>query len=131
MKVATPELLARLADLALVEVDTLIAGLDAVAAADVLAAFVADVEDALGQARDVLRDVNAALGTGADPLGLLDRGVDLRAQGGETALAEALARLGERAAARRDLARLEERVRGVLPRLLQADRRLTAMVAPG
>jgi len=40
---------------------------------------------------------------------------------------DAGARLARRAASRRELARLEELVRGVLPKLLEADRRLAGL----
>jgi hypothetical protein len=129
MTVVSAQLLARLEDLALVEVDTLIAGLDEAAAAEMLGALVGDLEHALGEARDVIREAHGAFTGGADPLGLLDHGPEARSQGGETAIAEASARLAERAAARHEIARLEEIVRAVLPRLLQADRRLTATAA--
>ena len=120
-------LLARLRDLALVQVDVLVGAQTGPAAAELVAAFVADLEDALGQARAAIREAHAALGAGPDPLSLLDRTPDLRARGGEAAVSDSAGRLADRAAARRRLAQLEEAVRVVLPRLLEADRRLTAL----
>jgi hypothetical protein len=118
---------ARLADLSLVEVDTLIGRHQGDAATEIVAAFVKDLEDALGQARAVIRDAHAALGHGPDPLMFLDRTPEVRARGGAGAIADSSERLAARSAARRELAQLEELVRGVLPRLLEADRRLTSI----
>jgi hypothetical protein len=125
-RVVPPALMERLGDLALVEIDVLLAGVDDGAARAVVAAYVADLEAALGEARVLLREWHRELGVGADPLGLLDVPAERRA-GSESAASEAAARLGARAAARRELARLEEAVRGVLPRLAEGDRRLQAM----
>lgn len=119
-------LLVRLRDLGLVDIDVLVGEVTGPPAAELVAAFVADLEDALGQARIAMREAHASLGAGPDPLGLLDRTPDLRARGGEAALGDLTARLRDRAAARRRLAQLEEAVRSVLPRLLEADRRLTS-----
>jgi hypothetical protein len=111
-------LLERLRELALVDLDALCAG----EPASVLAAYIADLEDALGQARAAIRDAHRELGAGADPLGLLDLGPERRVR----ADGDPGARLAARAAARRELALLEELVLGVLPRLVEADRRWVA-----
>jgi hypothetical protein len=124
---APGDLLERLRELALVEVDTLLLGVDGDEARRLAAAYVGDLEDALAQARTAIREQHARLSAGADPLQLLDLGPERRAAGAEPAITESGHRLAERAAARRDLARLEELVRGVLPRLLEADRRLLAL----
>lgn len=121
------ELLERLAELALVELDTLIATMPDDVATGVVAAYVADLEDALAEARSVLREAQRAHTAGTDPLALLDLGAERRVRGGESVVTDAALRLGQRAAERRDLARLEEAVRGVLPRLVEADRRLVAL----
>ena len=127
MSADLPDLLiVRLRDLSLVDIDVLVGGVTGPPAAELVAAFVADLEDALGQARAAIREAHASLGAGPDPLGLLDRTPDLRARGGDAAIADSAGRLGDRAAARRRLAHLEEAVRHVLPRLLEADRRLTS-----
>lgn len=117
-------LMERLGDLALVEIDVLLNGVTEGEARTLVAAFVADVEAALGEARVLLRDWHRELGAGADPLALLD--VPAERRGGE-GTSEASARLAARAAVRRELARLEEAVRQVLPRLAEGDRRLQAM----
>ncbi len=127
MTPATEELIARLRDLALVELDTLVGRLDDATATELIGAYVADLEEALALARAVIRETHAAIGAGPDPLGLVDRTPELRARGGDAPIQESLDRLADRAAARRELAQLEELVRGVLPRLLEADRRLTAL----
>jgi hypothetical protein len=120
-----PQLLERLRELALVDLDTLLGRLPDDQMVAVLAAYVADLEDALGAARATIRDAHRDLGAGPDPLALLDLGPERRARAAES---DAGARLAGRAAARRELARLEELVVGVLPRLLEADRRYAAVV---
>ena len=122
------QLLERLRELALVELDTLLARLDDDAMRATLAAYVSDLEDALGQARAAIRDGHRDLAAGPDPLALFDQSSERRARGAD---ADPGSRLAERAAARRDLARLEELVQGVLPRLLEADRRYAAVAVPG
>jgi hypothetical protein len=114
-------------DLALVEVDVLVARLPADEARAVLQAFVADLEAALAEARALLREGNRALAAGADPLALLDLPSERRAGVGDAAVADAAERLGRRAATRRELARVEELMRPVLARLVEADRRLGGM----
>jgi hypothetical protein len=127
MKAVSPALLERLRDLSLVELDTLLGSLPEDAAKEMLLAFVADLEEALLEARAVLRRGHAQVGAGADPLGYVDLGPERRSEGGDERVAAASEVLGDRAAARRELARLEEMVRGVLPRLLEADRRFVAL----
>jgi hypothetical protein len=120
------KLLERLRELALVDANTLVAGLSDEDAAPVIMAFVSDLEDALSEARMLIRDAHRDIGAGTDPLALLDFGPERRTRAGADAIAEPLARLGQRAAARRELARLEELVQAVLPRLIEADRRYVA-----
>lgn len=117
-------LLERLGDLALVEIDMLLGGVAASDTRPLVAAFVADLEAALGEARAILREWHRELGGGADPLALLD--VPAERRGGD-GVSDASSRLAARASARRELARLEEAVRQVLPRLAEADRRLQAL----
>jgi hypothetical protein len=124
---AREALLERLRDLSLVEVDTLIGRNQGRDAHELVATYVADLEDALTQARAAIREAHGTLAAGQDPLQLLDRPPDLRARGGEEAVRDSSSRIAGRAAARRELAQLEELVRAVLPRLLEADRRLTAL----
>jgi hypothetical protein len=123
MKPVSPALLERLHELSLVDVDALAPGGDA----GLIAAHVADLEEALAQARRVLRDADGELGAGPDPLLLVEQSPERRVAAGESALLEAESKLVGRAAARRDMARLEEMVVKVLPRLLLADRRLVSV----
>jgi hypothetical protein len=123
-RVVPPALLERLGDLALVEIDVLLAGVADAEVKPLVAAYVADLEAALGEARVLLRDWHRELGAGADPLAALDVPPERRSP---DALSEVSSRLAERAAARRELARLEEAVRQVLPRLAEGDRRLQAL----
>jgi hypothetical protein len=123
---ALPGLVERLADLALVDIDVLTRRVEGEAARELVAAYVSDLEEALGGARILLRELHRELASGNDPLALLDVPSDRRS-GNAAATADAAARLGRRAAARRELSRLEELVRGVLPRLLEADRRLAGL----
>ena len=116
----------RLMDLALVEIDVLTARLSPDEAKEVLAAFIADVEAALAEARAFLREGQKSFG-GADPLAFLDLPSDRRAGVGDAAVAEAASKLGQRAATRRELARVEELMRPVLARLIEADRRIGGM----
>src|SRR5687768_17491328 len=62
----------RLQDLALVDVDVLTTKLDRDAARELLAAYVSDLEEALGEARTLLREGHRELAAGTDPLALLD-----------------------------------------------------------
>jgi hypothetical protein len=114
----------RLHELSLVDVDTLVGRLEGEAARQLLGAFVADLEEAVGQARAALRAGQLEMTSGLDPLLLLEHASERRAQIGEPGFREADTRLAARATARRELASLEELVRLVLPRLLEADRRL-------
>lgn len=127
MRPVSPRLVERLRDLALVELDTLLGGLAEEDAHDVLLAYLSDLEDAIVEARRALRDGHAAVGAGGDPLGYLEQGPERRASAGDAGVIEAAMKLSQRAAARRDLARLEEVVRAVLPRLLEADRRYVTL----
>jgi hypothetical protein len=127
LRPVSPRLVERLRDLALVEIDTLLARLPEDEARDVLIAYLADLEDALLAARTAIREGHAALGAGGDPLGVLEHGPERRASAGDAAVIDASMKLAQRAAFRRELARLEEVVRAVLPRLLEADRRYVAL----
>lgn len=118
-----PILMERLSDLALVDLDVLVLKQDAEAARTLVAAYVADLEEALGEARTLLREGHRELAAGADPLALLDVSTERRS-GNAAAVTDASNRLARRAAARRELSSLEELVRGVLPRLHEADKRL-------
>jgi len=119
-------LLERLHELSLLDVDAVVAPADP-NPAELLGAYVADLEEALAEARRALRDAHAELGAGPDPLLLVEQAPERRVAAGDQGVKDAADRLRARAAGRRDMARLEELVRRVLPRLLDADRRLVAL----
>lgn len=111
----------RLRDLALVDLDALIAG--AAAPQALIAAFADDVTDALREARARIAALRATLG-GADPLNVLDTTLKQRASDAGPAGAERVrARLGTHAEAARALARLSDLAAGLVPKLFEADRR--------
>ena len=110
----------RLRDLALVELDALVAGGDAQA---LVAAFADDVLDALREARTRIATLRAQLG-GADPLAVLDVPVRQRASDAGAAGAERVrVRLVAQTDAARTLARLADLAGALVPRLFEADRR--------
>jgi hypothetical protein len=110
-------LLGRLRQLSLIDLDSLLAGAGGTRRDQLIAALAEDLIDALGQARRRMGELTAEVAAGPDPLAALD--AEPRVRGAE-ALA---ARLGERAAARRDLACLEEAAALLLPRLFELERR--------
>jgi hypothetical protein len=111
-------LLGRLRQLSLVELDSLLAGASGEQRDELLAAHAEDLTDALGHARRRMDELTAQVAAGPDPLAALDAPAARMDAPGQ-ALA---ARLGERAAARRDLARLEEAAALLLPRLFEVER---------
>jgi hypothetical protein len=109
----------RLRDLALVELDALIAG----DRTGLIAAYADDVADALREARGRIAALRAQLG-GADPLGVLDAAARQRASDAGAAGADRIrARLAAQADAARALARLADLASALVPRLFEADRR--------
>ncbi len=119
-------LLERLRDLALVDVDALLAGTSGATRDALLAAHVADLEDALGRARAAIEKMSSGLRGGAEPLAFVDWPEERRASDdGEQAARRSAEALVERAALCRELAVLAEITAGVLPRLVAADRRGT------
>jgi hypothetical protein len=117
------ELGARLRDLALVEVDALLAGSDGERRAALLAAYVDDLEDALASARDRMAALVAEIAGGPDPLAVIDADAGARVRDGGVDLARrAQARLDARARACRALAALDHLARAVVPRLIEAER---------
>jgi len=111
---------ARLRDLALVDIDALLAGEHA---PDLVAAFADDVADALREARTRIAALRSQLG-GADPLAVLDVSTRQRASDAGAAGVDRLrARLVAQADASRALARLADLAAGLVPRLFEADRR--------
>ncbi|MBT8496172.1 MAG: hypothetical protein KJO07_24215 [Deltaproteobacteria bacterium] len=118
------ELLARLRDLSLVDVDALLTGCDDDERPEVLASHVADLEDALAQVRAEMEAMHAALGTGGDPLAWVDWPDGKRSSDdGQVACARGAELLRNRAQQCRELAILAEAAASVVPRLLAAERR--------
>lgn len=112
-------LASRLRDLALVELDALVAG----GAPSLVAAYADDVADALREARARLAALRTAVG-GPDPLAIVD--LPPRQRASDTAHAgseRTRARLVAQAEAARALARLAELSAALAPRLFEADRR--------
>jgi hypothetical protein len=111
---------ARLRDLALVEIDSLVLG-DRVS--ELVTAFADDVADALREARARIAVLRGQLG-GADPLSVLDVTTRQRASDAGAAGVERIrARLAAQADASRALARLTDLAAGLIPKLFEADRR--------
>jgi hypothetical protein len=119
--------LTRLRDLALVDLDALLAGVSGEPYAQLLIAHAEDVEDALRAARSRMAEL-AKVVTGADPLSLLDTGYAVRARDGGREAAERVARrLSGRAQSCRALARLDDQAANLVPRLVEADRRRASL----
>jgi hypothetical protein len=111
----------RLRDLALVQLDALAAGLEGPARAALMIAFADDVADALRVARARIAALRGQLA--GDPLGVLDLTPRQRAsEAGMASVPRNRDRLLAQATAARGLARLEELVAALLPRLFEADR---------
>jgi len=127
---ATPEdeqLLTRLRDLSLVDVDALLAGTSGDAYAQLLVTYAEDLEDALRAARTRQSDLAKAI-AGADPMALVDAPFTTRARdGGREGAERASRRLAARAAACRALARIDDLAGALVPRLLEADRRRASL----
>jgi hypothetical protein len=117
-------LLGRLRQLSLIDLDSLLAGCSGEARAELLDAHAGDLIDALGHARERIAELTREVTVGPDPLAILDAAPASRVRGasgdGPVRLA---ARLAERAAACRDLSRLEEAAALLLPRLFEVERR--------
>jgi hypothetical protein len=119
-------LLTRMRDLALVDLDALLAGASGDQYALLLVAHAEDVEDALRAARTRMSEL--ARTVGSDPLTLLDAGYATRAQGGGREAADRVARrLSARAQSSRALARLDDLAANLVPRLVEADRRRASL----
>lgn len=116
-------LVMRLRDLALVDVDALLAGVTGEAYFTLLAAHAEDLEDALRAARTRAAELVKAITVG-DPLVMIDAGAAARARdGGREAAERVTRRLAARAQAGRALARLDDLAAGLYPRLVDVDRR--------
>jgi hypothetical protein len=117
-------LLGRLRQLALIELEALTFGAAAELRGDLVAAYADDLADALERARARMAELVTSIASGPDPLQLASAPPDVRARGGAGEAASRLAaRLGERADACRQLARLDEACSLLLPRLVELDRR--------
>ncbi|MGE0396906.1 MAG: hypothetical protein AB7T06_09330 [Kofleriaceae bacterium] len=111
----------RLRDLALVDLESLVAG--ARAPQELIAAYADDVADALREARTRITALRAVQ-SGPDPLLVLD--LPARQRGSDTAMAGAertRQKLVENAIAGRSIARLSEMAAQLVPKLFEADRR--------
>jgi hypothetical protein len=118
------QLVARLRDLSLVDLDVLLDGASPEQAALLLDAHAEDLADALRAARTRMQAHVREVAAGPDPIGLLDADARQRTRENARAAGERSAlRLLARARASRALARLDELVAQILPRLLEADRR--------
>lgn len=120
-------LIMRLRDLALVDLDALLAGAEGEAYTQLLVTHAEDLEDALRSARARAGELTKTI-VGADPLVLLDSGYAVRARdGGREAADRTARRLAARAAACRALARIDDLAAGLYPRLVEADRRRASL----
>jgi hypothetical protein len=118
------QLLARLRQLSLVELESLLAGATGARHVELLSAHADDLLDALAHARRRMLELGREVTGGPDPLAVLDAPQALRARGAASEGPGRLAtRLAERAAACRDLARLDDAAALLLPRLFEIERR--------
>lgn len=116
-------LLARLRDLALVDLDALVSGLPDEAAAELVTAHAEDLADALSCARRRLAELRAPL-VASDPLAMLELPAHLRRRGdGRDAAERAAEQIAARATAARMLARLDDLIAPLVPRYFAAERR--------
>ena len=113
----------RLRDLALVELDALVAGLPSGDTQQVIAAYADDVADALREARARIAALQKTL-AGPDALNVVDLQPRQRASdAGHAGADRTRARLVAQAEAGRALARLAELASGLVSKLFEADRR--------
>jgi len=118
------ELIGRLRQLSLVDLDALLSGASAARYRSLLDTYIGDLHDALSVARERMQALLAVTATGPDPLVLIDAAPAMRARDGAKDAAErAAGRLQARAEACRALARLDDATALLLPRLFEADRR--------
>jgi hypothetical protein len=128
LSVEDEQLLTRMRDLALVDLDALLAGTEGAQYARLLVAYADDLEDALGAARERMAELVRSV-AGHDPLALLDQPFAVRARdGGRDAADRASRWLTGRSHAARALARIDDLAAGLVPRLLEADRRRASIV---
>lgn len=117
-------LLGRLRQLGLIDLDALTFGAAGDLRGELVAAYADDLAEALGRARQRMGELVKSIASGPDPLQLASAPPEVRARGGAGEAASRLAgRLGERAEACRQLARLDEACALLLPRLVEVDRK--------
>jgi hypothetical protein len=127
MNIDDEQLLTRLRDLSLVDLDALLVGTEGARYSALLDTYAEDLIDALQHARRRAAEL-LDVARGADPLALVDASPEARARdGGREAAERMTVRLSERAAACRALARVDDLVGQLIPRLFEADRRRTTM----
>lgn len=118
------QLLGRLRQLSLIDLDSLLAGTSGESRAALLGAHAEDLIDALSHARRRMAELTRDVAAGADPLAILDAPPATRVRGAAGEGPGRLAsRLAERATACRDLARVQEAAALLLPRLFEVERR--------
>jgi hypothetical protein len=118
------DLISRLRQLSLVELDALLSGASGTGQRSLLDSYAEDLHDALAAARARMQALLAVAAQGPDPLALLDAAPAVRArEGAIDAARRASERMAARADACRSLARLDDATALLLPRLLEADRR--------
>ena len=123
--VADPDelLSTRLRDLALVDLDALVVGLDGAAGQALVAAYADDCADALREARNRLVALRKEL-AGPDPLNVLDLTARQRASdAGHAGAVRVQDRLVAQSEAARAFARLADLAGGLAGKLFEADRR--------
>jgi hypothetical protein len=114
-------LIARLGQLALVELDALVAGSRGEHRSALIGAHDDELHRALAEARARMAELRGELGLGPDPMAVID--APLGGGAGQGAAERAAARLATRAAAARALARLDEAAARLLPHLAEAARK--------
>lgn len=120
---ADTALITRLRDLALVEVDALLAGTSGEHHHALLAAHASDLQDALTLARARAGELGRAIAA-TDPLQLVEASPATRAKdGGKDGAEQVARRAAARAQAARALARIDDVAPAVYARLVEADRR--------
>jgi hypothetical protein len=124
MDVDEEQLIARLRQLSLVELDALCAGAVGARRAALVRAHAGELHRSLTDARARIAALRASM-AGPDPLALLDAPSASRiGEAGQGAAERAARRLAARAAAARQVARLEEAAARLVPSLVLAERGL-------
>jgi hypothetical protein len=126
------QLMTRLRDLSLVDLDALLAGAEGQRYAEILVTYGDDLQDAVRCARQRIAELRSEIAGGPDPLALAEMAPEVRARDGGRDLAERVGRrLESRAAACRAMARFDDLVGLLLGRLFEADRRRASLGMSG